>query len=43
MDYLSLIKRYKSIVAQRYIFLPVDGIKNLQNDETYYYWTKFVT
>jgi len=32
MNYLSLIKRYKSVVAQRYTFLPVNEIKNLQND-----------
>ena len=33
MNYLSLIKRYKLVVAQRYIFLPVNEIKNLQNDD----------
>ena len=33
MNYLSLIKRYKSVVAQGYTFLPVNEIKNLQNDD----------
>ena len=33
MNYLSLIKRYKLVVAQRYIFLPVNEFKNLQNDD----------
>lgn len=33
MNYLSLIKRYKSVVAQEYTFLPVNEIKNLQNDD----------